>query len=136
MTNFLIFVSEQWMLVSALLCLLGLFMWTENQRAGESISVHQLTAQVNSANAVVLDLRDAKEFREGHIVGALNIPFAKVAERMGELDKNRPLVLVDKIGQHSAAIGRQLKQAGFQVTRLQGGMSEWTGSSLPVVKGA
>lgn len=124
------------MLVSALLALLGLFMWTENQRAGESISVHQLTAQVNSANAVVIDLRDSKEFREGHIVEAINIPFAKIAERMNELDKARPIVLVDKIGQHSAAAGRQLKQAGFQVNRLQGGMSEWTGSSLPVVKGA
>lgn len=136
MTNFLIFIGEQWMLVSALLALLGLFMWTENQRAGESISVHQLTAQVNSANAVVIDLRDSKEFREGHIVEAINIPFAKIAERMNELDKARPIVLVDKIGQHSAAAGRQLKQAGFQVNRLQGGMSEWTGSSLPVVKGA
>jgi rhodanese-related sulfurtransferase len=85
---------------------------------------------------VVIDLRDAKEFREGHIVDALNIPFAKITDKMGELDKSRPVVLVDKIGQHSAAIGRQLKQAGFQVNRLQGGMSEWTGSSLPVVKGA
>lgn len=135
MNNFLIFLGEQWMLVSALMALAGLFMWTENQRAGDSISVHQLIAQVNNANAAVLDLRDPKEFREGHVVDAINIPFAKIAERMAELDKTRPLVLVDKIGQHSAAIGRTLKQAGFQVSRLQGGMSEWTASSLPVVKG-
>jgi len=97
--------------------------------------VHQLTFQVNNANALVIDLREPKEFREGHVVDALNIPFAKIADRMAELDKARPLVLVDKIGQHSASIGRTLKQAGFNVMRLTGGMSEWTASNLPVVKG-
>ncbi len=135
MTQFLIFLGQQWMLVSLLLALLGFFLWNENRRAGSSISVHQLTQQVNNANAVVVDLREPKEFREGHVVDALNVPYAKLAERVSELDKTRPLVLVDKMGQHSAAAGRTLMQAGFQVSRLAGGMSEWTASNLPVVKG-
>lgn len=135
MTQFLIFLGQQWMLVSLLLALLGLFLWNENRRAGSSLSVHQLTQQVNNANALVVDLREPKEFREGHVVDALNVPYAKLAERMSELDKTRPLVLVDKMGQHSAAAGRTLMQAGFQVSRLAGGMSEWTASNLPVVKG-
>jgi rhodanese-related sulfurtransferase len=135
MNQFLIFLAAQWPLVGTLLALVGLFMWNENRRAGDSISIHQLTFQVNNANALVVDLREPKEFREGHVVDALNIPFAKIADRMGELDKTRPLILVDKIGQHSASVGRTLKQAGFNVMRLAGGMSEWTASSLPVVKG-
>lgn len=135
MTRFLIFLGEQWLLVSALLALVGLFLWNENRRAGDSISVHQLTRLVNGANALVIDLREQKEFREGHIVDAVNIPFARLAERIAGLDKSRPLILVDKMGQHSATAGRSLKQAGFQVSRLDGGMSEWTASSLPVVKG-
>ena len=135
MTQFLIFLGQQWMLVSLLLALLGFFMWNENRRAGSSLSVHQLTHQVNNANALVVDLREPKEFREGHVVDALNIPYAKLAERMADFDKTRPLVLVDKMGQHSAAAGRTLMQAGYQVSRLNGGMSEWTASNLPVVKG-
>jgi rhodanese-related sulfurtransferase len=135
MTEFLIFLSSQWPLVGTLLALVGLFIWNESRRAGDSISVHQLTYQVNNANALVIDLREPKEFREGHVVDAINIPFAKIAERMAELDKARPLVLVDKIGQHSASVGRTLKQAGYQVSRLAGGMSEWAASNLPVVKG-
>ena len=135
MTEFLIFLSSQWPLVGTLLALVGLFIWNEGRLAGDSISVHQLTYQVNNANALVIDLREPKEFREGHVVDAINIPFAKIAERMAELDKARPLVLVDKIGQHSASVGRTLKQAGYQVSRLAGGMSEWTASNLPVVKG-
>ena len=136
MTQFLIFIGEQWLLVSILLALVGLFLWNENRRAGDSLSVHQLTAQVNSANAQVVDLRELKEFRDGHIVNAVNIPFAKLAERQGELDKARPVILVDKMGQHTGTAGRSLKAAGFQVARLTGGMAEWTGSNLPVVKGS
>lgn len=135
MAQFLTFISQQWMLVSLLLSLVGLYLWNENRRAGASVSIHQLTHQVNNANAVVVDLREPKEFREGHVVDAINIPYAKLAERMAELDKARPVVLVDKMGQHSATVGRTLRQAGYQVSRLNGGMSEWTASNLPVVKG-
>lgn len=135
MAQFLVFISQQWMLVSLLLALIGLYMWNENRRAGTGLTVHQLTQQVNNANAVVVDLRESKEFREGHVVDAINIPYAKLAERMVDLDKARPVILVDKMGQHNAAAGRSLMQAGYQVSRLNGGMSEWTASNLPVVKG-
>jgi len=46
------------------------------------------------------------------------------------------VILICKIGQHSSAAGSQLIKNGFQdVRRLSGGMTEWTGSNLPVVKG-
>jgi rhodanese-related sulfurtransferase len=42
---------------------------------------------------------------------------------------------VCKIGQHSSAIGSKLLAAGFaDVKRLAGGMTEWQGANLPVVK--
>ena len=137
MTQFFLFLGQEWQLVSALLALVGLYFWSENRRSGQSISVHQLTAQVNQDKAVIVDLRDPKEFREGHIVEAVNLPFAKLQERMVELQpyRERPLVLVDKMGQHSGTAGRLLQQAGYRVSRLNGGMSEWLGSNLPVVKG-
>jgi rhodanese-related sulfurtransferase len=136
MTHFLDFLVEQWMLVSALLVMVALFLWTEGKRAGVNISVHQLTALVNNQNALVVDLREPKEFREGHIIDAINVPFAKIADRLSELEahKSRTFILVDKMGQHSAGTGRTLKQAGFQVARLNGGMSEWIASKLPLVK--
>jgi rhodanese-related sulfurtransferase len=83
-----------------------------------------------------VDLRETAEFREGHIVGALHVPFSKWKERIGELDayKQRPLVVVDKMGQHSAAVGKHLMEQGYHVARLNGGMSEWQGSNLPVIR--
>ena len=40
------------------------------------------------------------------------------------------------VSEHAGAAGRKLKTAGFtNVRRLAGGMAEWTGASLPIVKG-
>ncbi|MBV1932002.1 MAG: rhodanese-like domain-containing protein, partial [Porticoccaceae bacterium] len=81
------------------------------------------------------DIRDSKEYQSGYIANAVNIPLASLDGRIVELEKYRDktVVLVDKLGQHSASAGRKLKAAGFEVRRLQGGMGEWRSQSLPVV---
>lgn len=136
MANIIVFLTQQWMLVGLLLILVFLFIQVEIKRGGQSLSIHQLTNLVNRENAIVVDVREAAEFKEGHIVDALNIPFAKLKERLSDLDKykDRPVVIVDKMGQHAGAAGKQLRDAGFNVSRLDGGMTEWRSSNLPVVK--
>lgn len=113
-----------------------LYIQSEIKRGGQTISVHQLTLMVNRENALVLDVRENTEFKEGHIIDALHIPFAKLKERLAELEKykDKPILIVDKMGQHSGAAGKQLSEAGFNVSRLNGGMTEWRSSNLPVIK--
>jgi len=136
MTQFLIFLGQQWLLIGALMVLVFLYIQSEIKRGGQTISVHQLTLLVNRENALVLDVRENAEFKEGHIIDALHIPFTKLKERLGELDKykDKPIVIVDKMGQHSGAAGKQLREVGFNVSRLDGGMTEWRSSNLPVIK--
>lgn len=133
--DFFIFMSEQWLAVSLLLMLIYFFVFTEQKKAGKQISVHDATRLVNSDEGILVDVRDSKEFHAGHIANALNIPLAKLDSRVAELEKYRDstVVLVDKLGQHSAGAGRKLRAMGFQVCRLQGGMGEWYSQSLPVV---
>ncbi len=55
---------------------------------------------------------------------------------MSELDKykNKPVVLVCKMGQQSGAAGKQLKAANFEdVYKMSGGMMEWGNLQLPTV---
>ena len=55
---------------------------------------------------------------------------------MAELEKyrDRPVVLVCKLGQQSGAAGKQLKAAGFsRVYKMAGGMVEWNNLQLPTV---
>ncbi|MEJ2418175.1 MAG: rhodanese-like domain-containing protein [Exilibacterium sp.] len=134
--DFLVFISEQWLLVSILLVLIYVFAWREKMKGGKSISAHEATRLINSNSAVLLDLRDTAEYKAGHIVDAINIPHNKLVERIGELEphKDKLVLLADKMGQHAGNAGRTLREKGFDVRRLDGGMAEWLNQSLPVVK--
>ena len=86
----------------------------------------------------MLDVRDSKDYRDGHITGAKNIPFAKLKDQLSELKpfKDKPVVLVCKMGQHSGAAGKILHAEGFSdVRRLAGGITTWTTDGLPLIKG-
>lgn len=135
MADFLIFVSEQWILVSLLLALIYLFLLIERFKAGKQLSVHEVTRLLNSGEAVLVDLRDAKEYQAGHIHHAINIPLGQLAARINELQGSRDkvVVLIDKLGHQAASAGRQLRRDGFRVHRLRGGMAEWQAQSLPLV---
>jgi len=134
---FLEFLLQQWPLVGALAVTVLLLVFHESRRAGATVTPQQLTNLVNREQAVVVDLRDQAEFRKGHIVDAINIPYAKLNERVGELEnlRERPVILVCKLGQYSSAAGKQLQEKGFkQVYRLSGGISEWQVAQLPLIK--
>jgi rhodanese-related sulfurtransferase len=135
MADFLVFVSEQWLLVSLLLALIYVFVLLEHFKAGKQLSVHEVTRLLNGDEAVLVDLRDAKDYQAGHIHHAINIPLSQLPTRIDELrgSRDKAVVLIDKLGHQAAAAGRQLRRAGFRVHRLRGGMAEWQAQSLPVV---
>ncbi len=133
----MVFLSEQWLLVGILTVLVSALIIVEGKRGGQSLTLHEVTRLVNSDGAIIVDVRDGKEFKSGHIVDALNIPHQKLAQQMDKLEKhkNKTIVIVDKMGQHAGASGKLLKEKGFAVNRLQGGMTEWIGQNMPVIKG-
>ncbi len=125
------------LLVGAFAVILALFIRNEMQRGGRSVSAQQLVDMVNRESAVVLDVRDKKEFDTGHIVDAINIPFSVLDSRVDELKKHqdKPIIVACKMGQTSGSAGTLLRKHGFEnVSRLTGGVSEWRNQSLPVVK--
>lgn len=75
--------------------------------------------------ALLLDVRTGPEFESGHIEGALNIPVQALAERMGELEKNRNIVVYCRSGMRSASAAKILKKAGFSEVLNLGGISNW-----------
>lgn len=138
MAHMIEFVGNHPYLMGTFAVLLTLFAINEMRRGGRSVSPQELVNLVNREDAVVIDVRDRKEFQAGHIVDALNIPFPALEGRTDELAKykTRPVVVACKIGQHAGAAGTLLRRAGFEnVMRLAGGMAEWRNASLPVVKG-
>ena len=130
------FATNHYVLTGCFVFLLVLLIVTELRKGGKSLTCRELTALVNSEQGLVLDVRNNKDFASGHIVGALNIPFDKLASRMAELDKHKAktLVVVDAMGQHAGSVARDLQKAGFTAAKLGGGIASWRGDNLPVVK--
>jgi proline racemase len=73
-----------------------LFFVLEGQRNGRKISPQSLGILVKAKNAMLIDLRDAKDFREGHISGSRNIPYSQITKHAEELKAadRRPLVFI------------------------------------------
>jgi rhodanese-related sulfurtransferase len=137
MALFLEFLAQQWILAAALVAVAVMLFMHETRKSGPSLSPQQAINMVNSQGGVFVDVRDAGDYGGGHIVEALNIPASKMDARISELDKYRekPIVLVCKMGQHAGAVGKKLNEQGFtDVYRMSGGMMEWGSLQLPLVK--
>ena len=131
------FATNHFLLVGLFVILLAALIAYQMQGGGRSLSTGELTGLVNKDAGVVIDIRAAKDYAAGHIVGALNIPQDKFAARIGELEKhkaNKTLIVVDNMGQHAGAVCRDLLKAGFTAAKLSGGVSSWKADNLPLVK--
>ena len=134
-SQFLIFVSEQWLLVFALLLSLNLLLYTESRKAGPALTPQQAINLTNKSGGIFLDVRDSKEFKRAHISEAINIPSANLSARMGEIEayRNKPVIVVCRMGSSASAAVKQLRANGFGNThRMAGGMMSWDEQRLPV----
>ncbi len=86
-------------------------------------------------NPLFVDVRTRKEFEAISIPQSINIPRDELRERIGELPKDRDLVVVCRTGVRSYAACRVLKQSGFErLSNLSGGMfsyCHYTGITVP-----
>ena len=134
--NLINFATNHCVLVAVFVVLSVAGLVNEIRRGGQSLINGQLTALVNADKGLVIDIRPAKEYTAGHIVGAVNIPQDKLASRMTELDKHKEktLIVVDAMGQQSGTVCRDLLKAGYNAAKLSGGVSSWKADNRPLVK--
>lgn len=103
----------------------------------KAITTLGVTRLINSANPVLLDLRETKEFEGGRLPNALHIPLSQLKNRAGELGKftSRPLVAYCDRGQRSRAALATLTSLGFKdIYQLAGGIRAWKEAGLPIVQ--
>ncbi|RBP33501.1 rhodanese-related sulfurtransferase [Marinobacter pelagius] len=131
------FVVNHYILVSLFVAFLVAILILEARRGGAKVSAQAAVNLINKDEAVVVDIRDRKEFGEGRITGSVNIPLNSLKSRASELNKfkDKQIIVADKMGQHSAMAVKQLNAEGFtNVVRLNGGIGDWKASNLPLVK--
>ena len=92
---------------------------------------------MNNDDAVVLDVREAADFNNGHIKNAKNIPLSSLKSQLDSLvkDKNTPVLAYCRSGNISGKASRILKSSGFSnVHNIAGGILSWQEANLPLTK--
>lgn len=88
------------------------------------VSVEQLRdaeARLEVDRPIVIDVRTPDEYRQGHIAGARNIPVDELRDRLGEVPRDRPVVVYCQVGQRGYLATRMLVQNGCRASNLSGG---------------
>lgn len=137
MAQFIEFLGNHWILTSLWLLTVIAIIFYHQRTGSSSVRPQEAVMMINRKDAVVVDVRDKKEFDKGHIVDAINIPLAKLKQRTAELKKHRdkPVLVVCKMGQQSGEAAKVLMEAGHnEVYKLAGGVTEWKAQSLPLVQ--
>lgn len=82
--------------------------------------------------AQLVDVRADHEWEVGRIAGAKHVPLAELAERTGEIDRDRPVVLYCRGGNRSTMATDALTAAGFDAVKLSEGIVGWAEADLPL----
>jgi rhodanese-related sulfurtransferase len=113
----------------------GMLVWplVRGRAAGPSLSTLQATQLINSRNAVVIDVRTPQEFATGSLPGARNVPVDKVDEKMRDIKKDKPLIVVCATSSRAGRAAAQLRASGYaEVYVLAGGVAAWREAGLPI----
>jgi rhodanese-related sulfurtransferase/DNA-binding transcriptional ArsR family regulator len=103
----------------------------------EPLSRGDLLARLTRGDTVVLDVRPALEYRQGHIPGARSIPVDELEARLGELDSDREVVAYCRgpycvFADEAVAL---LRSRGLRAYRYAEGFPDWAAAGLPVAAG-
>ena len=103
------------------------------RRFGPMVSSEQAVSLINKQNALVVDVRAQKDFKRVRIDNSVNIPANEIQNRLGELSKDRTIIVVDNSGNMSAAASKLLRGVGFtKVYVLDSGLVGWMRDKLPL----
>lgn len=92
-------------------------------RGGGRVSSNEVLRRIE-AGASIVDVRNPDEFSGGAYPGAINIPLPSLAGRLGEIPRDRPVVLYCRSGARSGVAAQMLRAAGFGDVLNAGGLSD------------
>ena len=106
----------------------------EKRSSLEAIKMNDLLTRIKSKNIIILDVRPVREFKNGHIPGAINIPVKELPSKLKKLTKNKEYVAYCRgpfcvFADEAVSI---LVKKGFKAKRLVEGFPDWKMKGLPV----
>ena len=118
----------------------GMLLWpviARLMKPGQEVGPMEAVQLINRRDAVVLDLREAADYKSGHITNARPMPEGEIDSRMKELEKvkARPIIVSCARGNRSMSVAGRLRKLGFgEVFSLRGGIAAWQQANMPLEK--
>lgn len=85
--------------------------------------------------AVIVDVREAHEWRAGHAPRAVHVPLGELERKLATLPRDKTVIVACASGMRSRRGSRTLVENGFpDVLNLSGGMNGWRAARLPLQK--
>ena len=108
---------------------------TEAKKSICEVSISEAKALLDKGGYIFLDCREPKEFKMGHVPGAMNIPRGllefKIAKKVP--DKNTKILMYCKKGGRGCLASCTLCQMGYKnVKNINGGWMAWEKAGYPV----
>lgn len=93
----------------------------------DTIRTNDIVKYIGNTNAMIIDLRDAEEYSEGHIPTAVNIPYEELDQMKNRLQYNTLLIFYCDRGNISLLAARDLMKYGYNIKSLYGGIHAYRG---------
>ena len=101
----------------------------------ENTDVQGFAELVADTNVIVLDVRTAAEFAEGHLERAINIDYHQsdfVEKAKATLPLDKKIAVYCRSGRRSAGAAGKLGEDGYTLVNLKGGIIAWKEANMPV----
>lgn len=94
-----------------------------------TVDIHQTA---DATDASLLDVREVGEWIHGHIVGTVNIPLGELADRLGEVARDRRVIVICRSGNRSGMATQLLRSIGVDAYNMRGGSLAWAAAGKPL----
>ncbi len=106
----------------------------EGAKSSAALSSAEFNNKINKGKSVLIDVRSPEEFKTNHIKGAqnINVNGASFEKEVSKLNKKKPVLVYCKSGNRSARATNMMRDMGYTVYDLDGGLLKWQAAGLPL----
>lgn len=104
--------------------------------AKAAVDVTEARHQLDSHDALLIDVREPDEWAAGHVAGAKHIPLGQLPSRLAEVPRDREVLLFCRSGNRSGTATALLREQGYdRAMNVEGGITAWQRAGFPVSRG-
>ena len=98
------------------------------------MKVHQLKIELETAETIILDIREDEEISICSIKGSIHIPMNEIPKKLNLISDKKKIAVICHTGVRSSYVTTYLKEKGFNAHNVEGGINKWALDIEPTMK--